>query len=225
MAPGASLAEMTRDLVRIPSRAGADPQGPVLEAIAHWLSARRIDYEILNDEKHEPLAIYAEIAGRSPGPAYLLNAPADTAPTGDPLAWRHEAFGAAVVDGWLYGRGSADSKAGIAVYCHVAEEWKRSAGQTRGTLILAFDAEEHSGTFRGIRRCVEHRLARGRIDGAMIGYPGQDRIVTGCRGFLRAVLSVHGLSAHSGSSRRTSLSPRGWRAAAPSHSSPPSRCC
>jgi succinyl-diaminopimelate desuccinylase len=34
----------------------------------------------------------------------------------------------------------------------------------------------------------------------MIGYPGNDRLVTGARGFLRARLIVHGRGAHSGSS-------------------------
>jgi succinyl-diaminopimelate desuccinylase len=35
----------------------------------------------------------------------------------------------------------------------------------------------------------------------MIGYPGQDKIVIGCRGFLRAEICIHGKAAHSGSSR------------------------
>ena len=38
------------------------------------------------------------------------------------------------------------------------------------------------------------------LDGVMIGYPGNDRLVIGQRGFLRACLSIHGVQSHSGSS-------------------------
>ena len=41
-----------------------------------------------------------------------------------------------------------------------------------------------------------------RPDGVLIGYPGIDRIVNGCRGFLRSVATIHGVAAHSGSSRQ-----------------------
>jgi len=34
----ASVVSLARELVRIPSRAGADPCGPVLEAMSAWLS-------------------------------------------------------------------------------------------------------------------------------------------------------------------------------------------
>jgi succinyl-diaminopimelate desuccinylase len=201
-ATAASLAGLVRDLVRIPSRAGADPPDLVLEAIARWLSEHGIAHELLRGEKGAPLAVYVEIEGGAPGPTHLLSAPVDTAPIGDPLGWRHGPFSAEVADGWLYGRGSADSKAGIAIFCHVAAALAREADRLRGTLVFAFDAEEHSGTFLGIRRCIERRRARGAIDGAMIGYPGQERIIVGCRGVFRALVRVHGLSAHSGSTRR-----------------------
>jgi succinyl-diaminopimelate desuccinylase len=133
-----------------------------------------------------------------PGDTYLLNSPADTAALGDPEAWRHAPFAAEEEDGWLYGRGSADSKSGIAVFCHVAREIRRRARSLRGSLILVFDADEHSGAFSGIRRAVEDLP----IAGAFIGYPGHDRVIIGCRGFYRASVRVHGVSAHSGSSKR-----------------------
>jgi succinyl-diaminopimelate desuccinylase len=40
-------------------------------------------------------------------------------------------------------------------------------------------------------------------DGVMIGYPGNDRLVIGSRGFFRATIAVHGIASHSGA-RRTS---------------------
>jgi succinyl-diaminopimelate desuccinylase len=64
--------------------------------------------------------------------------------------------------------------------------------------VLLFDLDEHTGAFTGIKRYLEtvpDRLPAG----AFIGYPGNDRIVIGGRGFTRARVRVHGVAAHSGS--------------------------
>lgn len=39
----------------------------------------------------------------------------------------------------------------------------------------------------------------------MIGYPGNDSVVVGARGFYRATVHVHGVAGHSGSSRRPGI--------------------
>lgn len=199
-----SLLELTRELVRLPSCSEIHSPEPVLEAIGAFLARAQIAYEIVRGPKGEPLAGRARIDGGSPGDTYLLNAPADTAAVGDPSAWRHSPFAADEEDGWLYGRGSADSKAGIAAFCHVAREIRRRAQSLRGSLILIFDADEHSGGFTGIRRALED-LRTHPIAGAFIGYPGHDRVIVGCRGFLRARFRVHGVSAHSGSAKRRGI--------------------
>lgn len=203
MSPGRSsaalsLLELTRDLVRLPSCSEVHSPEPVLEAVGSFLARAQIPYEIVRGPEGEPLAGRARIDGGSPGDTYLLNAPADTAAVGDPDAWQHAPFAAAEEDGWLYGRGSADSKGGIAVFCHVAREIRRRAQSLRGSLILIFDADEHSGAFSGIRYALED-LTTQPIAGAFIGYPGHDRVIVGCRGFFRAGVRVHGVSAHSGS--------------------------
>ena len=193
-----SLVELTRDLVRLPSCSEVHSPEPVLETIGSFLTHAQIQYEIVRGPEGEPLAGRARIDGGSPGGTYLLNAPADTAAVGDPDAWRHGPFAAVEEDGWLYGRGTADSKGGIAVFCHVAREIRQRAKSLRGSLILIFDADEHSGAFSGIRRALED-LDTQPIAGAFIGYPGHDRVIIGCRGFFRAGVRVHGVSAHSGS--------------------------
>lgn len=196
-----SLLELTRSLVRLPSCSEVHSPEPVLEAIGAFLAQDQIQYEIVRGPQGEPLAGRARIGGGRPGNAYLLNAPADTAAVGDPAAWHHDPFAAEEEEGWLYGRGSADSKAGIAVFCHVAREIHRRAQDLGGSLILIFDADEHSGAFSGIRRAIEDQHSES-IAGAFIGYPGHDRVIVGCRGFFRASVRVHGVSAHSGSSKR-----------------------
>src|ERR1017187_1883537 len=96
---------------------------------------------------------------------------------------------------------SADSKAGISIFCHVAVALNEFAHRLSGATTLLFDVEEHSGAFLGIRRFVESLTKNVEIKAAMIGYPGQDRIIIGSRGFHRAKIRIHGQATHSGSSK------------------------
>ncbi len=187
------------DLVSHPSRAGTDSPEPVLSVISKWLRVNGVSHQWMSNAAGLPIGLYGEIQGGRPGPSYLLDATADTAPFGDTKAWSYPPELATIDGGWLYGRGSADSKAGIAVYCHVLADLLPERKSLAGTLGFVFDAEEHTGSFAGIRHYMAMR--RGEpLDGVMIGYPGNDRLVTGARGFLRTRLSIHGVGAHSGSS-------------------------
>lgn len=194
-----SMVGLLCDLVAHPSQGGIDSPQPVLATISRWLDERGIPHHWLRDDNGLPLGLAGELAGQRPGPGYVLNACADTAPFGDPGAWHHPPDRPTIADGWLYGRGSADSKAGIAIFCHVLAELAATRGQFAGHLGFLFDAEEHTGTFAGIHRYIATHQER-PIDGVMIGYPGNDRLVTGGRGFLRARITFHGLAAHSGAS-------------------------
>jgi succinyl-diaminopimelate desuccinylase len=135
------------------------------------------------------------------GPRYVLNATLDTADFGDLSTWSADPTTAELRDGWLYGRGSADSKSGAAVFCHVARDLWPERARLDGTLTLLFDLEEHTGAFAGVQRFMTTLPAEAKPRGVYIGYPGNDRIVVGSRGFERAIVTVYGRAAHSGSSR------------------------
>lgn len=52
--------------------------------------------------------------------------------------------------------------------------------------------------------CFEGPGAPERVDGALIGYPGLDHVVTGDRGVPRARMHIHGVAGHSGGSKAES---------------------
>src|SRR3984957_12078989 len=59
------------------------------------------------------------------GPTIALNAHGDVVPPGS--GWTHDPYGAEIVDGWLYGRGSAVSKSDIATYAFACWRSKSAA--------------------------------------------------------------------------------------------------
>lgn len=201
--PVPSIIELLQALVRTPSRAGEDDLEPVCALVDRWLSERQLRVRQLLSGTGRRVGVYAEVRGQSPGPWTILNATLDTAGFGDPATWSGPPTDARIEGGWLWGRGAADSKAGVALFAELLSGLSRE-GRFAGRIGVLFDCDEHSGLFGGARAFFDHPDESGQVprpDGVFIGYPGMDRIVVGCRGFARTRLRVHGVAAHSGSSR------------------------
>ena len=199
--PADAITALLQALVRIPSRAGEDAMAPVLDTAAHWFQQHALPVERLTGDDGQPLGLYAEVQGRSAGPWIVLNATLDTAGFGDPATWERPPTSGDVANGRLHGRGSADSKAGAALFAHLLAHFHGRRARFAGRLGLLLDVDEHTGGFGGARRFFDGPPAR-RPDGVLIGYPGCERLMLGARGFLRARLEVAGEAAHAGSGSR-----------------------
>jgi succinyl-diaminopimelate desuccinylase len=191
-----SVVDLLSELVRTPSRGGVDDYAPVVEVVTSWLARAGLAPKVLGDKG--PVAVVCEVAGSQPGPRYVLDACLDTAGLGDENAWTQPAFSGAVVDGWLHGRGSSDSKAAIAVFCHILSRLAQTPDAFKGTVTLLCDLDEHTGGFAGIKAYL---AGADTPDGVLIGYPGTSKIVVGGRGFLRVNVTVHGVPDHSATRR------------------------
>lgn len=197
-----SVTSLVQSLVRTPSRGGIDHYGEVVEVVTGWFSDHGLPCRRLYDNAGgDVVGIVCDVTGIQPGPRYVLDACLDTAPFGDPVAWRHPPTSGTVEDGWLYGRGAADSKAAIAIFAHIAARIRHEAGHLHGSLTLLFDADEHTGRFGGAKRYFRGPDAPEDVAGVMIGYPGSEHLIVGGRGFLRAELTVRGRPGHTGSKR------------------------
>ncbi len=176
----------------------------MLGVLEDWLRGRGLPHRLLRDDSGSAVGLLVEIAGGRPGPWWALDACVDTAGFGDEAAWTFPPTCGDVVDGWLRGRGAADSKLAAAMFCHLAADFAARAEDLRGGLALLLDVDEHTGAFGGARAYLADPAAV-RPAGMMIGYPGLDAVVVGGRGLHRATLTVHGFPGHSGA-RTPSLS-------------------
>lgn len=194
-----SVVDLLRDLVRTPSRGGVDDYQPIVDAVASWLSNAGLAPRVL-DGPTGPLAIACDVTGAGAGPRYVLDACLDTAAFGDEAAWSASPTSAEIADGWLYGRGSCDSKVAVAIFCHLMTRLAATPESFHGTVTALFDLDEHTGGFGGIRRYLDEQSGQD-VAGVLIGYPGPDTIVVGGRGFLRVKITVFGQADHSASRR------------------------
>lgn len=201
MTEHADVIDLAQQLIRRPSRAGIDDYGPVLGALEDWLTGRGLPYRRLHGDSGT-VGLLIEVAGGRPGPWWALDACVDTAPYGDEAAWSFAPDSGDVVDGWLRGRGAADSKLAAAMFCGIAAELHGRAGDLRGGLAVLLDVDEHTGGFGGAHAYLADQEAV-RPSGVLIGYPGLDEVVVGGRGLWRATIAVHAVSGHSGSRRTT----------------------
>lgn len=165
-----SVLELTRDLVRIPSRAGVDPYDPTIDLLSRWMREHNLPVEIVRDTTGAAVGLTAEVRGAHPGPRWVLDACLDSAPFGDENAWTYPPTSGIIDHGWLWGRGSSDSKVAVAIFCHLAARLADVADQLHGCLVLLFDLDEHTGGFGGAKQYFEGPNAPTDVAGVMIGY-------------------------------------------------------
>ncbi len=194
-----SMVEFLRQLVAIPSQAGSDDPAAIVQAVGTWLAENGVHFQRLGTARN-PRALVINPPTQASDEVLLLNACLDTAPVGDLAQWQYPPFGAIEHEGWLHGRGSADSKAAVAILSEIARATPLTARESHDgrlrRVTLVFDCDEHSGRFGGIKA---YTAKFGFPAFCAIGYPGPRHIVVGSRGFYRTVLTLRGEMGHSGS--------------------------
>ena len=175
----AYVADVLADLVRIPSTNPGAYEGDVARRVVEWFDRTPVTAELVESMPGRP-SVGAVLKGRGEGPRLILNGHLDTVPIDDEDLWTVDPFGAAVTDGYLYGRGACDMKAGLAVQIAVAHHLAKCRERLNGTLVLHFAAGEE-------------RAEPGTLSLLEAGYLGDYGIVTEPTG-LRIAAATRGLA-------------------------------
>ena len=158
------LVDVLRSLVRTRSVNPGIYETEMAAAVRRWLAPTDAEVQVVEFAPGRP-SVAAVIAGSGGGPTLVLNGHMDTVPIDDESLWDSDPFGGDVRDGYLYGRGACDMKAGLTTQIAVAHHLAAVRDELRGTLILHFAAGEE---------CAEP----GALSLVQAGFTGDYGIVT-----------------------------------------------
>lgn len=179
----ASPVELTRTICDIPSV--SDDETPLADAIFDAVSS--FDHlDVFRDgdtivaRTHTGKAQRVAIAGHI-----------DTVPINRNLPVRD-----IEIDGepYLWGRGTVDMKAGVAVQLHLAA---RLTDPTVDVTWMWYDHEEVAAELNGLTRLARRRPDLFEADFAILGEPSNGEVEGGCNGNMRVIVRIDGVRAHS----------------------------
>jgi succinyl-diaminopimelate desuccinylase len=204
------LIALLQELIRIPT---VNPPGEAYEDFVSAFRAR-LDEHGYTTEVHtvpqEDLATLAPFGqglprpnligtlNRGDGPVVHLNGHYDVVPVGND--WTRDPFGGELIDGWIYGRGAADMKSGLAAQV-IAAEAVRRAGFS-GTIVQSAVPDEETVGVRnaGMGWLVEQGLVK--ADALIITEPfGPHGVGIGHKGAIWGEITIRGKQAHGSSPR------------------------
>jgi succinyl-diaminopimelate desuccinylase len=125
------------------------------------------------------------------GPTIALNAHGDVVPPGD--GWTQDPYGAAVVDGWMYGRGVAVSKSDFVTYAYALLALMHSDAALRGCVELHLTYDEEAGGEIGPAWLLNEKIVAPDL---AIAAGFSYAIVTAHNGCLHLEAEIFGRSAH-----------------------------
>ncbi|WP_127571664.1 succinyl-diaminopimelate desuccinylase [Georgenia faecalis] len=179
----ADVVALTAALCDIPSVSG--DEAPLADAIETALAA----YEHLEVLRDGDAVVARTHLGRAR--RVVVAGHIDTVPVQGNLPTRTETRDGAEV---LWGRGTVDMKAGVAVALSLAAQLAAPAWDV--TWVF-YDQEEVEATRNGLGRLARHHPEWLAADFAVLGEPTAAKIEGGCNGTLRVEVRTHGRAAHS----------------------------
>jgi acetylornithine deacetylase len=185
--------ELLQTLVRIPTLAGNEKGAQ--DVIAATMKAMGLALDIWEPVDAElqahPAYLPSDIpyvgrpnvvgkwSGSGGGKSLIFNGHVDVVPTGDEKRWTHSPWSGDYSDGKVYGRGSADMKAGCVVNLMVVKALQKAGLKLKGDVILESVVDEENGG-NGTLACV---LRGYRGDGMVFSEPSSaSTLVIGQRG-------------------------------------------
>jgi len=196
-----------QDLVRFPSQRGQEHTAQAYYADA--LKARglpvdrwTIDVDDIKDHPgFSPVTVpydnAVNVVGchrpiRERGRSLILNGHMDVVPVGPRDQWTTPPYEPKVEDGWLYGRGSGDMKAGLAANLFAFDALTAIGKQPAATLYLQSVVEEEC-TGNGALACLQRGY---HADAAIITEPTGDHLVRANAGVIWFQVELRGQPAH-----------------------------
>ena len=138
----------------------------------------------------------------SSGPIFAFAGHTDVVPAGNEDEWNTVPFEPTIKDGYLYGRGAADMKGGLAAMVTATESFVKENPNHKGTIAFLITSDEEGVAINGTVKVMDYLKENNqKIDFCLLGEPSStsvtgDIIKNGRRGSLNGVINVNGKQGH-----------------------------
>ncbi|MGL5012210.1 MAG: succinyl-diaminopimelate desuccinylase, partial [Paracoccaceae bacterium] len=189
---------LTADLIRCPSVTPAEAGAlTLLERLltTAGFTCTRVDRAGIPN-------LFARWGAKGANHSFGFNGHTDVVPVGDRAAWTQDPFGAAIIDGWMYGRGATDMKSGVAAFTAAAIDFVQDT-PPNGAILLAITGDEEAEATDGTTALLDWMAQNGeRMTDCLVGEPTcpdhlGDAMKIGRRGSMTAHITATGLQGHS----------------------------
>ncbi len=136
------------------------------------------------------------------GPLFVFAGHTDVVPPGPLEAWNSDPFTPTERSEFLYGRGAADMKGGLAAMIVAAENFVRNNPNFTGSIAFLITSDEEGVSINGTKKVIHELVNRSEmIDYCMVGEANShqvlgDQIRVGRRGSLNGKLTIFGKQGH-----------------------------
>ena len=189
---------LTADLIRCPSV--TPTEGGALVLLDQLLTAK--GFACTRVDRNGTANLFARWGNAGANRTLGFNGHTDVVPVGDRDAWTQDPFGAAVVDGWMYGRGATDMKSGVAAFVAAAIDFVQETPPD-GAIILAITGDEEGDATDGTVALLDWMASHNeRMTHCLVGEPTcpnhmGEMMKIGRRGSMTAWFSATGVQGHS----------------------------
>jgi succinyl-diaminopimelate desuccinylase len=183
--------DLTRELVRFRSVNPPGGEGEVAEFLAGTLKHHGLEADVQYVE--EGRANVVAILKGGTAPPLVFTGHLDVVPPGR-QTWEHDPFAADLVDGRIYGRGSADMKGGVAAIVTAMAALAHAGFKPSGDILLAATCGEEAGMLGAIAMVDAGALpSGGRL---IVAEPTNLNVFHGEKGVLWLKVRAFGRTAH-----------------------------
>ena len=196
--PNTDPVALTAALIRCPSVTPED--GGAMAILEELLGTA--GFECHRADRGGVANLFARWGKKGANRSFGFNGHVDVVPVGDLAAWTQDPFGAAVIDGWMFGRGATDMKSGVAAFAAAAVDFVRDTPPD-GAVILAITGDEEGPSVDGTVALLDWMAKQGeRMTACLVGEPTcpktlGDMMKIGRRGSLTAWITAYGVQGHS----------------------------
>lgn len=188
------VVKLTQELVKIPSENPVGTEETISDFIFNWFKELNLD---VTREEVEPgrYNIVAKLLGNDKEPNLLYIAHMDTVSAGE--GWTYGPFSAKIVNGKLYGRGSADMKGGVAAAMVAFKRIALRKEKPKRSFIFIASVDEEGIEMKGALAAIDRGWAK-KSSYVIATEPTRLAVMLAHKGVLWYEIISHGKASHAG---------------------------